>query len=483
MARNAKRTGRENSLWVYSLLGLIVLLIIGWGIWLICGRVYFERKITLFLQEHALVAEEMEIDGFGNYVLKNIRAEGAGGGNPAIGEVRGHLPLFAGALSLKARNIRYELAPFGIFIPEAEIEQASAPEPGQGPLAGNFLLAADIKRLKIPELSVRQTGQSSAKETSYRNIECTDVRNGFIGFLSGGSIVQYAAAGPEAARPHASLVTGPFEVYDINTALWAGLYSAPGQDANSKPASRRLYGRYIIRNIVSQVFSDKEVKYHIEEISGDGLSLSAAYGKDVQEDDADPARRNPVIEISSSPADFLKAVGPLTVDIRGVTLSNLAQMNTSFDKLRFVYDGQTMNFAFDNFHVIKNGVETRLASLTLENVQFPKFLDVADELSAWSANKDTARNLDRLIRITYAVIPQFASARARGLTVSRQGQDEAVPLMGFETLTMTAEHKRGAMPTGLHLEIDKMRLPTSFFEGRGGQSADSGCKLSAPAWL
>jgi len=69
------------------------------------------------------------------------------------------------------------------------------------------------------------------------------------------------------------------------------------------------------------------------------------------------------------------------MNIKEFILSNLAEVDTYFDKARFRYDGEVMDFVFDNFHVVHNEMKTSLVSIALGKVRFPDFLDVAREVS------------------------------------------------------------------------------------------------------
>jgi|GEM_PF-1691287 len=474
MAKNTRKVVKKKSLWAYTLLALIVLVMIGWGIWLVCSRLNFEKKISAFLKEHAMIAEEVKIDWFGNYVLRNIRIEEVEAGNSAIGEVRGHLSLFVNDFSLKIRDIRYGLAPVSIFIPELDIRKARmhpvpvAVQEQILPLA-RLLFAVDVEKVVMPELSVRQNIQDAEKETSYQDIELVNITDGKIGFLTGKSVVQSAASDKAATEgagaPLVKLAAGPFEVHNINAALWAGFYFAGSQAGNMEPPYQQLHGHYSIKNIVFHALPDDDsVKYHIREVSGSGLSVKALYGRSGQDNKA----RSPVVEINSSSIEFLRAVGPLDMEIKGFTISNLAKADTCFDRGRFSYDGTTMDFVFDNFQVVKDGVKAKLASFALEKVRFPKFLEVASEISTWAVNRDAARNVDLFIRMTYAAIPRFAAVKMSGLTIDKEDQSGTDHnIMGLEKLNIMAEHKRGAMPTSLHVDVNKLRLPVTFFEGRG----------------
>jgi len=96
------------------------------------------------------------------------------------------LPLFADDVSLQTKNIRYELASVHIFIPELDVEQASvrpASVAGQGQILSlaSLVSAADVKRIVIPELFIRQDSPAFEKAASYQDIELTDIAGGRIG--------------------------------------------------------------------------------------------------------------------------------------------------------------------------------------------------------------------------------------------------------------------------------------------------------------
>jgi len=68
---------------------MVVLLVIAGIVWLVCDRLHFEKRLSLFLKAHGITAEKTEIDWLGNYMLSNIKVEEKRTGNPTVGEVRG----------------------------------------------------------------------------------------------------------------------------------------------------------------------------------------------------------------------------------------------------------------------------------------------------------------------------------------------------------------------------------------------------------
>jgi len=56
----------------------------------------------------------------------------------------------------------------------------------------------------------------------------------------------------------------------------------------------------------------------------------------------------------------------------------------------------------------------------------------------------------------YAAIPRFASVRVDGFSVDLKEKNGTGRIMGLEKLNITAEHRRGAIPTGLHVDISKL---------------------------
>lgn len=142
-------------------------------------------------------------------------------------------------------------------------------------------------------------------------------------------------------------------------------------------------------------------------------------------------------------------------------------MSTSFDNGHFSYNGESMDFAFDNIRVALHDVKARLASLELQKVRFPQLLDVVNEFSKLPVSHQVLERFEQRIRFAFAVMPRFARIKLAGLKVDKEGEAALAPVLAVETFDITARHERGAMPTSLRIDISHMHLPVSIFEGRG----------------
>jgi len=492
MASRIKTLVKERTLWVYILPGLFALLLASVIVWWMYARLYFENRMAAFLGAQAVIADEIKIDGFGRYTLKNVKIAQPVAGDATIEEVYGQLLPFVDTFNLKARNIQFDSASTQVFIPQLEVENAqihpvSMSEEDKMPSLSDILSGITARGVVIPEVFVRQTvyiyGQEPFRQDmAYRDIRFEDVANGRITLLTAQSINQKIVDDVQpigdSSALSADLTAGPFELRDINMAFVADLCFAGPEAEKDSNDYQQLNGPYSLKNIAYQhELSDNNVmKFTIDEVSGTGFSmhplafsLSGFYDRLGQNVEDDEAKQERLVEVNDFFIEVLKAVGPFDMEIKGVTHGMAANTETHFDKARFNYNGKTTDFVLDNFHFINGDTRTVLENLVLDRVRFPLLFDTLKEASGQLREGKSIGKMDSelVMRMVYALIPRFDSVQLNGLSVDKAEQGEPAHLMGMEKLNINAENTRGAIPTSLLVSVSKLQLPITFFEGNG----------------
>lgn len=467
MSQNTIEKPHKKSIWIKSIIAIVVLAIIAGGI-----AFYFihsaERHVKKFLALNHVSYDSMVVDRHRNFVALNAKIKVSENDEIDIQSIKGDLSL----LGEKSKNITLENVHFvgngnDISIPSIQIHDYVAQKTVSNKDTPYFIgnVVASIGRIEIPTVNIGNKAGDYQNSYILHNLVYEDIKNAIIGKATmDDATFSTSTNNNDDSDDPLSIKTGKWSLQNVNIDNIAKTYARTPTKTEDNNQSLKLYDAWSVNDILLKPSDDdaSSEKVSIKKISGDKISMKFlplplrnfmdTLHRDYGEETIMHAFSSFVRE---NGAAFKSSSDDLSINMDGIVIEDeVRDFKANVNNITLSYEGDILNQSITDLTFEIGNKVGELKHFSISGFNYQKFANALTQRWARiiSGELPTEDN-------DYGdPIPQFKAMHLDGFKIN--SSDDEDMWVSVDTMDVNADFTSGIMPKNLHIDIKGLTAPT-----------------------
>ena len=465
MSQNTIEKPHKKSIWIKSIIAIVVLAIIAGGI-----AFYFihsaERHVKKFLALNHVSYDSLVVDRHRNFVALNAKIKVSENDEIDIQSIKGDLSL----LGEKSKNITLENVHFvgngnDISIPSIQIHDYVAQKTVSNKDTPYFIgnVVASIGRIEIPTINIGNKAGDYQNSYILHNLVYEDVKNAIVSKATMDDATFSTSTNNDDYDP-LYIKTGKWSLQNVNIDNIAKIYARNPAKTDKNSQSLKLYDAWSVNDILITP-SDNDTsseKVSIKKMSGDKISmkflpLPLRNFTDTLHRDYDKETTMDAFSsfVRENGAAFKSSSDDLSINMEGIVVEDeVEDIKARINNITLSYEGDFVNQSTTDFTFESDDKVLELKHFSISGFNYQKFGHALEQKWARMVSGEIPTE-----DIDYGdPIPQFKAMHLDGFKIN--SSDDEDMWVSVDTMDVNADFTSGIMPKNLHIDIKGLTAPT-----------------------
>lgn len=465
MSQNTIEKPHKKSIWIKSIIAIVVLAIIAGGI-----AFYFihsaERHVKKFLALNHVNYDSLVVDRHRNFVALNAKIKVTENDEIDIQSIKGDLSL----LGEKSKNITLENVHFvgngnDISIPSIQIHDYVAQKTVSNKDTPYFIgnVVASIGRIEIPTINIGNKAGDYQNSYILHNLVYEDVKNAIVSKATMDDATFSTSTNNDDYDP-LYIKTGKWSLQNVNIDNIAKIYARNPAKTDKNSQSLKLYDAWSVNDILITP-SDNDTsseKVSIKKMSGDKISmkflpLPLRNFTDTLHRDYDNETTMDAFSsfVRENGAAFKSSSDDLSINMEGIVVEDeVEDIKARINNITLSYEGDFVNQSTTDFTFESDDKVLELKHFSISGFNYQKFGHALEQKWARMVSDEMPTE-----DIDYGdPIPQFKAMHLDGFKIN--SSDDEDMWVSVDNMDVNADYASGIMPKNLHIDIKGLTAPT-----------------------
>lgn len=465
MSQDTIEKPHKKSIWIKSIIAIVVLAIIAGGI-----AFYFihsaERHVKKFLALNHVSYDSLVVDRHRNFVALNAKIKVTENDEIDIQSIKGDLSL----LGEKSKNITLENVHFvgngnDISIPSIQIHDYVAQKTVSNKDTPYFIgnVVASIGKIEIPTINIGNKAGDYQNSYILHNLVYEDVKNAIVSKVTIDDATFSTTTNNDDYDP-LYIKTGKWSLQNVNIDNIAKIYARNPAKTDENSQSLKLYDAWSVNDILITP-SDKDTsseKVSIKKMSGDKISmkflpLPLRNFTDTLHRDYDNETTMDAFSsfVRENGAAFKSSSDDLSINMEGIVVEDeVEDIKARINNITLSYEGDFVNQSTTDFTFESDDKVLELKHFSISGFNYQKFGHALEQKWARMVSDEMPTE-----DIDYGdPIPLFKTIHLDGFKIN--SSDDEDMWVSVDTMDVNADFTSGIMPKNLHIDIKGLTAPT-----------------------
>ena len=465
MSQNTIEKPHKKSIWIKSIIAIVVLAIIAGGI-----AFYFihsaERHVKKFLALNHVNYDSLVVDRHRNFVALNAKIKVTENDEIDIQSIKGDLSL----LGEKSKNITLENVHFvgngnDISIPSIQIHDYVAQKTVSNKDTPYFIgnVVASIGKIEIPTINIGNKAGDYQNSYILHNLVYEDIKNAIVSKATMDDATFSTTTNNDDYDP-LYIKTGKWSLQNVNIDNIAKIYARNPAKTDENSQSLKLYDAWSVNDILITP-SDNDTsseKVSIKKMSGDKISmkflpLPLRNFTDTLHRDYDNETTMDAFSsfVRENGAAFKSSSDDLSINMEGIVVEDeVEDIKARINNITLSYEGDFVNQSTTDFTFESDDKVLELKHFSISGFNYQKFGHALEQKWARMVSDEMPTE-----DIDYGdPIPQFKAMHLDGFKIN--SSDDEDMWVSVDTMDVNADYASGIMPKNLHIDIKGLTAPT-----------------------